>query len=96
MEIGGVASPHWWMGLGLQLCWLHTGSARWAQGGYVDSENSIHPRHPTLSRVGEIQSVASLIMSHNVARVAQFLDEKKPGTPTARFFLLTGLLEPVT
>jgi hypothetical protein len=68
------------------------------RGVYVDSDNSIHPRDPSSHwlRVSEIQSVASLIMSYNVARAAQFLDEKKLGAPTASFFLLTGLLETVT
>jgi hypothetical protein len=52
-------------------------------GGYVDSDNSIHPRHPSSHwlRVDEIQSVASLIMSHGVAQAAQFLDEKILGAP---------------
>jgi len=86
--IGGVASPHWWIGLGLQLISAVYWVSQMSTGGYVDSENSIHPRHPSSHwlRVGEIQSVASLIMSHNVSRAAQFLDEKKMCATAARFF----------
>ncbi len=66
MEIDDMASPHWWRGLE-----LHTvSSVYWVgqtgAGGYVDSNNSIHPRRPSSHQlwVGEISSVKSPVMSH--------------------------------
>jgi hypothetical protein len=70
--IGGVASPHWWIGLGLQLISAAYWVSQMSTGGYVDSENSIHPRHPSSHWLG--------------TRAAPFLDEKKLCATTARFF----------
>jgi hypothetical protein len=73
LEIGSVASPHWWRGLRLQpvsaVFWVGQTGA-W---GYADSNNSIHPR--CLSShwlwAGEIPSIESLVMSRNTPQAAQ-------------------------
>jgi hypothetical protein len=86
MEIGGMASPHWRKGLGLQPIFTtyyvsHTGT-----GGYVNN-NNIHPKRLSSHwlQVDGIPSIKSSIMFRNVAQVIQLL-EKKLTTPMAHFF----------
>jgi hypothetical protein len=96
LEIGGMASPHWWRGLRLQpvsaVYWVGQMGAR----DYADSDNSIHPRRLGSHRlwVTEIPSVQSLVTSCNMTRAAR-LPEKKLTTPVTCFFSVTGLLLPV-
>jgi len=51
---------------------LHIGSARQAQGGYANGDNSIYPRRPSNYRLraSELPSIESLIMFHNTARTS--------------------------
>jgi hypothetical protein len=79
MEIDDMASPHWWRGLE-----LHTvSSVYWVgqtgAGGYVDSNNSIHPRRPSSHWLweGEIPSVESPIVSH-AAQATWLLEKNSP------------------
>jgi len=75
VEIGDVASPHWWRGHRLQpisaVYWVGQ------MEGYGDSNNVIHPngRQSHQLQVGEIPSVTShrdIVMSRNRAWAGQF------------------------
>jgi len=47
LEISGVASPHWWRGLRLQPTSAVYWVGQMGAGGYVESDNGIHPRRPS-------------------------------------------------
>jgi hypothetical protein len=64
VEIGGVvASPHWWRGLGLQPIFAAYWVGQMSAWGYVDNDNSIHPRRPSSHplQASEIPSIKSSI-----------------------------------
>lgn len=56
---------------------LCTGSARWAQEGYGNSDNGIHPKrqHSHQLWAGEIPSVKSSIMSRNMAQAGRLREK---------------------
>jgi hypothetical protein len=60
-------------------------------GGYVNSDNGIHPRRSSSHWLSEIPSIKSLVMSCNMPQAAR-LSEKKLTPPVAHFFPVTGLL----
>jgi hypothetical protein len=72
VEIGGVASSHWWKGFKLQLVFATYWVGQMGEGGYEDNNNNIHPRHSNSHWLwaGEISSFKSLVMSHNKAQVS--------------------------
>jgi len=80
LDIGSMVSPHWRRGLRLQPVSAPNLVGQAGAGGPADSDNGIHPRHPSSHWLwaSEILSIKSPVMSCNTVRAVWLLENNSP------------------